>query len=158
MKKHLKFVLYLIAIALIAYVILDMKKSETYAVGSAHRKMLKAEFLGIKLLDIFLGVLGLAFVGVAAGYVKSLTKGGAPPEVVAQPEGGEVAATKAGVRKKLLLEKALGRTGSKILSAVLITVLVLAVLALIAFVAVLLFPDKVPFLDRLISSAPILAV
>ena len=151
MKKHLKFVLYLLAIALIAYVIVDMKKSETYAVGSAHRKILKAEFLGIKLLDIFLGVLGLAFVGVAAGYVKSLVKGGArKEEVAAQTQGGEVATAEPARKKKFLLEKALGRTGSKILSALLITVLILAVVALIGFVLFLLFPDKMPFLDKLI--------
>lgn len=150
MKKHLKFVLYLFAIALIAYVILDMKKTEGSTAAPSLKKMVEAEFVGIKLLDIFLVVLGLAFVGVAAGYVRSLAKGGPPPVDAAQPEAGEVAATEAAPQKKLVLEKALGRTGSKILSALMITVLILVVVALIAFVIFLLFPDKMPFLDKLI--------
>ena len=93
----------------------------------------------------------MAFVGVAAGYVKSLVKGGAPKEeVAAQTEAGEVATAEAAPQKKLVLEKALGKTGSKILSALMITVLILAVVALIAFVLFLLFPDKMPFVDKLI--------
>jgi hypothetical protein len=157
MKKHLKFVLFLGAMALIAYLILDLKKEQRYDKVEAVKKLAAKEFLGIKVLDIFLGVLAVAFVGITAGYVVSLVKGSgkrpAPSAAAVLPgEGGlPLAEAEAPIsaerapRKKLALEKVLGRTGAKIVSVLLVIVLVLVVLSIIY----LLFPHKFPFLEKL---------
>ncbi len=153
MKRHLKFVLYLAAIALVALLIFDLKKTEGYDKAPALKKIATAEFLHIKLLDIFLGVLGLAFVGIAAGYVASLVKGAGKRDLTAV-ETQDAAATgsvEEPPRKKFLLEKILGRTGSRILSALVMSILVLLVVAVLVTLLFLLFPDKMPFLRELLT-------
>lgn len=154
MKKHLKLVLYLAGIALVAVLIFNLKATGGYDNAPALKKIVTKEFLGIKLLDIFLGVLGLAFVGIAAGYVTSLVKGkGAekPGEVAAEVPEATGSAEEL-PRKKLALEKVLGVTGSRIFSALVITIFILAVVGALAMVAFLLFPEKLPFLQDLFVS------
>jgi len=158
MRKHLKFVLYLIAIALVAVLIFDLRshpgrrttveEGEVSEEAPALQNIVEAEFLGI---------LGLAFVAIAAGYVSSLVKGGGGPKALtAQTEAGEVAVSvEESPARKLILEKALGTTGARIVSALVVTIFILVVLAMLVFVAFLLFPDKVPFLrDLFIGACP----
>jgi len=153
MKKHLKFILYLAAIALVAVLIFNLKKTGGYDKAPARETIVTKEFLGIKVLDIFLAVLGLAFVAIAGGYVMSLVKGKGPEKP------GELAAAFAEAtgsaeelpRKKLALEKVLGATGSRIFSALVITIFILVVVALLAMVVFLLFPQKLPFLQDLFA-------
>jgi hypothetical protein len=156
MKRHLKFVLYLVAIALVAVLILDLKKGVAYYdKAPSLKKIAEAELLGIKVLDIFLGVLGLAFVATAAGYVASLVKGGRGRKALAaEAEAGEGVVPAAEVpQKKLLLEKALGRKGAKILGVLVTTILILVIVGALVIVAFLLFPGKLPFLQELFTTA-----
>jgi len=183
MKKHLKFVLFLVAFALIALLIFSLKKEGTYGKEPAVKKIAIAEFVikvdypaeeeelqgeeqesqgeeqelqivRVKLLDIFLGVLGLAFVCTAATYVASLVKGGGKPEAVA-PEaaaGGEVPAIEALPKKKLALEKVLGKTGTKILSIVIVVLIILIVLAIVVLLFAGKLVEKFPFLQKLFEA------
>ena len=153
MKKHLKFILYLTAIALVAVLIFNLKKTGGYSKAPALETIITKEFLGIKLLDIFLGVLGLAFVAVAAGYVTSLVKGeGAKkPDELAAALAEATGSAKELPRKKLALEKVLGWTGSRIFSALVVTIFILVVVALLVMVVFLLFPQKLPFLQDLFT-------
>ncbi len=155
MKKHLKFVLYLAGIALVAVLIFNLRKTGGYDNAPALKKMVTNEFLGVKLLDIFLGVLGLAFVGIAWGYVASLVKGRGeekPGELAAEVPEATDSAEKL-PRKKLALEKVLGATGSRIFSALVITIFILVVVGLLGMVVFLLFPQKLPFLQDLFAGS-----
>jgi hypothetical protein len=158
MKKHLRFILYLVAIVVAALLILDLRKGKASVSGYDKAPALKwvttKEFVGIRLLDIFLGVLGLAFVGTAAAYVTTLVKGRGVQEAgpAEATPGEQVVSVEKAPPKKLVLEKALGRTGSKILSAVVITLLVLVVVAMLVLLLVVLFPDKLHFLRDLFLS------
>jgi len=151
MKRHLKLILFLAAIAAVAFLIFDLRKGEGYDTAPALKKLATARFLGVKLLDIFLGILGLAFVGIAAGYVSSLVRGTAK----GQPPTAEVeaAAPQELPRKKPLLEKLLGTTGAKLLSALMVTILILVVVAVLLLVLFVLFPEKLFFLRDLFGYA-----
>ena len=190
MNRHVKMVVFLAAIALIAVLIFSLKKEGSYGKEPAVKKIAIAEFVikvdypgeeeevqggqeevqgdqeevqgdeeelqlvRVKLLDIFLGVLGLAFAGVALTYVGSLVKGRRKQAAVAvgQETTAGVPAAEAPREKKLALEKVLGKTGTKILSIVMVVVIILVVLAII----ILLFADKLaekfPFLQKLFEA------
>lgn len=53
------------------------------------------------------------------------------------------------LRKKLVLKRVLGPNGSRIFSALVITIFILVVVALLVMVVFLLFPEKLPFLQDL---------
>ncbi len=154
MNRHVKVVVFLAAIVLIAVLILNIKKESEYGKVPEVEKLAAREFLGVKVLDIFLGVLGLAFVGVAVVYVSSLVKGRKEPVAVAEAAEAtaDVPVAEAPLKKKLALEKVLGRTGTKILSIVIVVLIILVVLAIL----VLLFADKLserfPFLQKVLES------
>ncbi len=142
MNRHVKMIVFLAAIALVTVLIFNMKKEASYSGVPETEGLVKKEVLGIKVLDIFLGVLGLAFVGVAATYVVSLVKGSG---AVVKEAGAEAAVTGEVAQKRIGLEKVLGRTGTRILGVILVVLLILVVLA----IAILLFGAKIPFLYKL---------
>jgi Trk-type K+ transport system membrane component len=144
MTKHLKFVLFIVAIALIALLILYLKKEVSYAKAESVKNLAEREILGIKLLDIFLGALAVAAVGITAGYVLSIVKGSPKPS---QEEASEAPAPEDQPPPKVGIEKALGRKGAKILGIILITILILVVLA----IALILVSPKLPFLRDILE-------
>ena len=144
MTKHLKFVLFLVVIALIALLILNLKKEGGYTKDESVQKLVEKEILGIKLLDIFMGALGVAAVGITAGYVVSLVRGS--PKA-SQEEAPEAPAPEDQPPPKVGIEKALGRRGTKILGTVLVVILVLVVLAIV----LLMVSPKLPFLQDILE-------
>lgn len=158
--KHLKVVVFLAAIVVIALLIFNLKKESAYDKVEEVKTLAAKEFLGIKLLDIFLGVLGLAFVGILAGYIVSLVKGGGKGS---QAPGLEIAASGEAAlpgqataqpvpQKKLALEKVLGRTGSKILGAVLVILIILVVLAIVVLLFAGELTQRFPFLQKFLEN------
>lgn len=158
--KHLKVVVFLAAIVVIALLIFNLKRESEYDKVEEVKTLAEREFLGIKLLDIFLGVLGLAFVGILAGYIVSLVKGsGKGPaagdlDVAASGEAalpGQAAAQPV-PRKKLALEKVLGRTGSRILGAILVILILLVVLAIVCLLFAGELTERFPFLQKFLEN------
>jgi hypothetical protein len=157
--KHLKVVVFLAAIVVIALLIFNLKKESEYDKVEEVKTLAAKELLGIRLLDIFLGVLGLAFVGILAGYIVSLVKGegkGRPTAGLETAASGEAAlsgqAATAVPRKKLALEKVLGRTGAKILGAILVILVVLVVLAIVILLFAGELTQKFPFLQKFLEN------
>jgi uncharacterized BrkB/YihY/UPF0761 family membrane protein len=156
--KHVKVVVFLAAIVVIALLIFNLKK-ESENVEEV-KTLAKREYLGIKLLDIFLGVLGLAFVGTLAGYIVSLIKGGGKGRAAADLDvaaSGEAALAGQGVapavpHKKLALEKVLGRTGTKIFSIVIVIVIILVILAIVILLFAGELGQKFPFLQKFLEN------
>ncbi len=156
--KHLKVVVFLAAIVVIALLIFNLKK-ESENVEEV-KTLAAKEFLGIKLLDIFLGVLGLAFVGTLAGYIVSLVKGGGKGRAAADLDvtaSGEAAlagqaAAPAVPHKKLALEKVLGRTGTKIFSIVIVILIILVILAIVILLFAGQLGQKFPFLQKFLEN------
>jgi hypothetical protein len=154
MSRHVKVVVFLAAIALIAVLILNMKKETPYGKVPEVEKLLAKEVFGIKLVDAFLGVLGLAFVCTTTTYIASLVRGrGKQQALAAVPvPGGEVVPAEAPPRKKLALEKVLGRTGTKILSVVAIIFIILIVLTIVILLFASDLANKFPFLQKLLEA------
>jgi len=158
--KHLKVVVFLAAIVVIALLIFNLKKESEYDKVEEVKTLAAKEFLGIKLLDIFLGVLGLGFVGILAGYIVSLVKGGGKGRAAAGLEtaaSGEAAlagqaAAPAVPHKKLALEKVLGRTGTKIFSIVIVILIILVILAIVILLFAGELGQKFPFLQKFLEN------
>lgn len=158
--KHLKVVVFLAAIVVIALLIFNLKRESAYDKVEEVKTLAAKAFLGIKLLDIFLGVLGLAFVGILASYIVSLIKGsGKGPatgdlDVAASGEAalpGQAAAPPV-PQKKLALEKVLGRTGSKILGAILVILIILVVLAIVILLFAGRLTETFPFFHKFLEN------
>lgn len=156
--KHVKVVVFLAAIVIMALLIFNLKK-ESENVEEV-KTLAAKEFLGIKLLDIFLGVLGLAFVGILASYTVSLVKGGGRGRAAADLDvtaSGEAAlagqaAVPAVPHKKLALEKVLGRTGTKIFTVFIVILIILVILAIVILLFAGELGQKFPFLQKFLEN------